>query len=124
MNVDLARGEPPIRLATLIETTGVATNSAVLTGKLADLYEMEGKTSSAIDAYERALTLNPSPEQRIQLRLTLGEKLQAQDFTAAARRNYQKLLEESPDYPGKTAIEEKIKTLEQKLLNTNAPAKP
>jgi uncharacterized protein (TIGR03790 family) len=124
VNMDLARGKPAAQLATLIETTGVATNSAVLTEKLADLYEMEGKTSSAIDAYERALTLNPSPEQRIQLRLTLGEKLQAQDFTAAARRNYQKLLEEAPDYPGKTAIEEKIKTLEQKLLNTNAPAKP
>ena len=41
-----------------------------------------------------------------------------------SKAHYQKLLEEAPDYPGKTAIEEKIKTLEQKLLNTNAPAKP
>ena len=123
VNMDLARGKPAAQLATLIETTGVATNSAVLTEKLADLYEMEGKTSSAIDAYERALTLNPSPEQRIQLRLTLGEKLQAQDFTAAARRDYQKLLEESPDYPGKAAIEEKIKLLGEKISGTNAPAK-
>ncbi len=71
---------------------------------------------------ERALTLNPSPEQRIRLRLTLGEKLQAQDFAAAARRDYQKLLEESPDYPGRAAIEEKINALGQKLPNTNAPA--
>ena len=124
VNVDLARGEPPASLVTLIETTGVATNSAVLTEKLADLYEMEGKPSSAIDACERALTLNPSPEQRIRLRLTLGEKLQAQNFSAAARRDYQKLLEESPDYPGKAAIEEKIKLLDEEISGTNAPAKP
>ena len=111
VNMDLARGVPPDRLANLIETTGVATNSAVLTEKLADLYGMEGKPSPAIDAYERALTLNPSPEQRIRIRLTLADKLQAQDFTAATRRDYQKLLEEAPDYPGKDAIEEKINAL-------------
>ena len=79
---------------------------------------MQGKPSSAIDAYERALTLNPSPEQRIRLRLTLGELLQAQDFTAAARRDYQKLLEESPDYPGRGAIEEKINVARTKMPAT------
>jgi uncharacterized protein (TIGR03790 family) len=123
VNMDLARGRSAAYLVNLIETTGVATNSAVLTEKLADLYAMEGKPSPAIDAYERALTLNPSPEQRIRLRLTLAEKLKAQDFTAAARRDYQKLLEESPDYPGKAAIEEKINALGQKPPNTNAPAR-
>ncbi|MGA2854069.1 MAG: TIGR03790 family protein, partial [Verrucomicrobiota bacterium] len=117
VNVDRARGVSAAYLANLIETTGVSTNSAVLAEKLADLYAMQGKASPAIDAYERALTLNPSPEQRIRIRLTLADKLLAQDFAAAARRDYQKLLEESPDYPGKAAIEEKIKALEQKLPN-------
>ena len=121
-NVDLARGRSAAYLANLIETTGVATNSAVLAEKLADLYAMEGKTNAAVDADESALTLNPSPEQRIRLRLALGEKLQARDFSAASRRDYQKLLEESPDYPGRAAIEEKINALGQKLPNTNAPA--
>ena len=51
----------------------------MLTEKLADLYAMEGKPSSAIDTYEQALTLNPSPEQRIRIRLTLGDKLQEQN---------------------------------------------
>jgi uncharacterized protein (TIGR03790 family) len=123
VNMDLARGRSAAYLANLIETTGVATNSAVLTEKLADLYAMEGKPSPAIDACERALTLNPSPEQRIRLRLTLAEKLKAQDFAAAARRDYQKLLEESPDYPGKAAIEEKINALGQMPTKTNAPAR-
>ena len=122
-NVDLARGVSPTNLTAFIESSGIATNSAVLTEKLGDLYAMQGKLPPAIDAYERALTLNPSPQHRIRLRLTLADKLQARDFNGAARRDYQKLLEESPDYPGKAAIEEKIKALELKLLNTNAPVR-
>jgi uncharacterized protein (TIGR03790 family) len=115
VNADLAHGRSAAYLANLIETTGVATNSAVLAEKLADLYAMEGKTNAAVDADESALTLNPSPEQRIRLRLALGERLRARDFPAAARRDYQKLLEESPDYPGRAAIEEKISALDKKL---------
>jgi tetratricopeptide (TPR) repeat protein len=123
VNVQLLRGVPAPQVTSYLEDLSVSANSAVLTEKLADLYAMQGKPSSAIDAYERALTLNPSPEQRIRLRLTLGELLSAQDFTAAARRDYQKLLEESPDYPGRAAIEEKINALGQKLPNTNPPAR-
>jgi uncharacterized protein (TIGR03790 family) len=122
-NVQQLRGVPVPQIAGFLENLSAATNSAVLTEKLADIYAMQGKPASAIDAYERALTMNPSPEQRIRLRLTLGEKLQAQDSTDAARRDYQKLLEESPDYPGKADIEEKINALEQKPANTNAPAR-
>ena len=120
VNQDLLRGRSPAYLENLIQTTGVATNSAVLTEKLGDLYTMENKLSSATDAYESALTLNPTPEQRIRLRLALGEKLQAQNFTAAARRDYQKLLEESPNYPGRPAIEQKINALGQKPPTNNA----
>ena len=123
VNVQLLRGAPVSQAASFLEDLSATTNSAVLTEKLADLYGMQGKPSLAIDAYERGLTLNTSPEQRIRLRLTLGDKLQAQDFTAAARRDYQKLLEESPDYPGKPAIEGKINALGQKAANTNAPAR-
>jgi len=121
-NVDLGRGVSPTNLTAFIESSGIATNSAVLTEKLGDLYAMQGKLPPAIDAYESALTLNPSPEQRIRLRLTIADKLLAQVFSAAARRDYQKLLEEEPAYPGRAAIEEKINALAQKLSNTNAPA--
>lgn len=114
-NVDLARGRSPAYIANLIESTGVATNSAVLTEKLAQLYAMQGKSSPAVDADERALTMDPSRQQRIRLRLELADNLIALNYTAAARRDYQKLLEEVPDYPGKAGIEEKIKQLDLKL---------
>jgi len=107
-NLSRARGLSALQIATILEETPTTKESAVLTEKLANLYSEQGKPSSAIAAYERALTLNPSPQQRIRLRLTLGEKLIAAKRDEEARANYQRLLQESPDYPGASAIEQKL----------------
>jgi len=96
----------------------------VLTEKLAGLYETQGKPSSAIQTYQRALTRNPSREQRIRIRLTLSDKLVAAGRESDALENYKQLLTESPDYPGKPNIEAKLAALEQKPAGTNAPDKP
>jgi hypothetical protein len=53
----------------------------------------------------------------------LGEKLATADRTADAIDNYKQLLKESPDYPGNPSVEANLMLLEQKLANTNAPAK-
>jgi uncharacterized protein (TIGR03790 family) len=123
VDLGLVHGAPVAQLAAFLETIPATTNSAVLTEKLADFYQMQGKPSSAIETFQRALTLNPSPEQRIRIRLTLGEKLLAQNRDADAIENYKQLLKESPDYPGKPSVEAKLAALEQKLAGTNAPAK-
>jgi uncharacterized protein (TIGR03790 family) len=124
VNLGLVHGAPVAKLAAFLETIPATTNSAVLTEKLADLYQMQGKPSSTIGAYQRALTLNPSPEQRIRIRLALGEKLLAQNRETDAIENYQQLLKESPDYPGKPNVEAKLAAIGQKLAGTNAPARP
>jgi uncharacterized protein (TIGR03790 family) len=107
-NLTRARGMGGAQVATLLEDTPTTKESAVLTEKLADLYSELGKPSSAISAYEKALTLNPSPQQRIRLRLTLGEKLIAAKRYDEARANYQKLLQEAPDYPDAVGIGQKL----------------
>ena len=124
VDLGLAHGVPAIQMANYLQNINATTNSAVLTEKLADLCAVMGKPSSAIDAYERALKLNPSPEQRIRIRLTLGEKLAGAGGNTEAIENYKKLLEESPDYPGKPFVEKKLALLRQKPANTDAPAKP
>ena len=124
VDLGLVHGTPAAQLAAFLETIPATTKSAVLTEKLADLYEMQGKPSSAIETYQLALTRNPSPEQRIRIRLTLGEKLLAQNREADALEKYKQLLQESPDYPGKASVEARLAALEQKLTGTNAPAKP
>jgi uncharacterized protein (TIGR03790 family) len=123
-DLGLVHGARPGEVANLIENLDQTTNSAVLTEKLADIYDAQGKPSSAILTWQKALALNPSPEQRIHLRLVLGEKLQAQGRNAEVIAVYKKLLVESPDYPGKNSIAEKLAGLEQKITDTNAPAKP
>ncbi len=115
VDLALAHGASLFRMADYLENIKATANSAVLTEKLADLYEREGKPSSAIDMYELALKRGPSPEQRIRLRLTLGGKLEDQSQNQAAYDDYQQLLQESPDYPGKMIIYRKLLALARKL---------
>lgn len=113
--LDLARGMRTAQLQGFLANLPLTPKSAVLTEKLAEIYEAAGKPISAIDAWQQALKLNPSPQQRLRIRLTLGKKLIAQKRFADARQNYRALLDESPNYPGKTTIEDKIQWLEIKI---------
>jgi uncharacterized protein (TIGR03790 family) len=124
VDLGLAHGIPVVQMVNYLESINTTTNSAVLTEKLADLYTEQGKPSSAIDTYKRALKLGPSPQQRIRIRLTLGERLTAAGHDSDAIENYKNLLEESPDYSGKALIEKKLTELKQKPAGTNTPVKP
>ena len=92
----------------------VTPHSAVLTEKLAQLYDMQGKPSSAIGAWQQALKLNPSTHQRIRLHLVLADKLLAAGRNAEAADNWRQLIADSPDYPDLPIIREKLKALEPK----------
>jgi len=104
---------PP--LASFLETVPATANSAVLTEKLAELYEMQGKPSSAIEAWQRALKLNPTPHQRIRLHRVLAEQLLAAGREADAAENWRQFIADSSDYSDIPAIREKLKQLEQKI---------
>lgn len=118
VNLDQARGVRGPQVAKFLEDLPATAKSAVLTEKLADIYDQLGKPSSAIDTWQNALKLNPSPQQRIRIRRTLEEKLLAQGRRADAIDNDKKLLAEAPGYPGKAQIEEQLKT----LIQTNSSA--
>ena len=113
--LDLARGVRAPMLEKFLEAEPATVGSAILTEKLGELYFSLGKPSSAISAWQSALKLNPSPQQRIRLRLTLGEKLSAQGRDAEALANYHALLAEAPDYPGRNSVLEKIQSTERKV---------
>lgn len=118
VNLNLARGTPVREALNYLESIPTTKASAVLSEKLGELCTAQGKPASAIAAYERALTLNPSPQQRIRLRLTLGEKLAEADQNEDAYANYQKLAQESPDYPDMISIARKLRALAQQLGKT------
>ncbi len=111
MNLDLIHGAPLANLSAALEGLPIASVSAVLSQKLAELNTALGKPSAAIDYYERALTLKPSRQEKIGIQLALGKALLAQTRFAEARKNYRQLLAEFPDYPGKTIIEQALREL-------------
>ena len=119
--LDLAHGLRPAQLQTFLANLPVTAQSAVLNEKLADLYWAAGKPNSAIEAWQNALKLKPSPQQNIRLRLTLGEKLTAQNRNAEAAENYRALIAQAPGYPGRSAIDEKLQALEQKIAAAKKP---
>ena len=77
VNLDLAHGVRAPPLAKFLEAVPATAQSAVLTEKLASLYAAQGKPSSAINAFQTALKLNPSPQQRLRIRRHLAEELLA-----------------------------------------------
>jgi uncharacterized protein (TIGR03790 family) len=114
VNGAVIRGAPLSRMEEVLENLPLTVASAVLTEKLAELCDNQGKPDAAIEYYRKALKLNPSPQQRIRIRLTLGDKLIGQNDPAGAIDDYKALLIESPEYPGRDSISSKIADLEQK----------
>ena len=55
VNLDIARGIPPTKLIGFLENLPTTAQSSVLTEKLAEFYEAQGKPFSAIDTWQRAL---------------------------------------------------------------------
>jgi uncharacterized protein (TIGR03790 family) len=115
LNLNLAMGKPLASLVELLEQLDLTKQSAVLTEKLGDMYTAQGKPSSAVHEYAQALQLDPSPQQGLRLRLTLGERLLALDRAPEAYADYQELLKEFPGYPDKLGIYKKLLPLAQKL---------
>jgi uncharacterized protein (TIGR03790 family) len=119
--LDLARGLRAPQLIQFLESLPTTGKSAVLTEKLATLYDDAGKPSSAIASWQDALQLKPSQQQRLRIRRSLGEKLISAGRATEALQNYRQMLKEAPDYPGKNVIEDKIQSLEQKLNTAKKP---
>jgi len=113
VNLDLARGVRAPQLENFLENLPATTRSAVLTEKLGEIYDALGKPSSAIIAWQNALKLNPSHQQRIRLRRVLEGKLLAQARKADAIQDDEALLAEAPDYAGKSLIEQELQNLKQ-----------
>lgn len=114
-NMSLAQGKSPANVITFFEALPETANSAVLTEKLADLYNSEGMPSSAIETLEKALKLSPSPMQAVRIRLELADKLIAVGRPKSAYTNLTDLVNEAPDFPGNPTVEKRIEELANQL---------
>ncbi|HEX3798654.1 MAG TPA: TIGR03790 family protein [Verrucomicrobiae bacterium] len=123
INVDILRGKPVAELVAALEQLDLLKTSAVLQEKLAELYTDQGKPSSSVFALQKALELNPTPEQRVRLMLNLAKQLQPLGRDQDAYEVYQQFLQKIPDYPDQLAIYKSLVELAHKLNHGEAAAK-
>jgi uncharacterized protein (TIGR03790 family) len=119
LNFNLANGKSTAQVVSVLEGLPIRKKSSVLCEKLGDLYTEQGKPSSAVYAYKEALDLSPSPQQRIRITLELGDKLRELNKEDEAYDYYVALLKDSPDYPKKRDIVQRLLPLARKM-NKNA----
>lgn len=117
VNLNIALGTPTQELINYLENEAgpVARTSAVLTEKLGDLCQSEGKTGSAIHACREALKLNPSPQQKVRLTFVLADRLIANGQDADALALYEQFLKENPKYPDLIGLYQKLEACARKL---------
>jgi len=115
LNINLVAGKPIAECVDVLEKFDGTKQSAVLTEKLGDLYVAQGKPPSALHSYQEALKLDPSPQQKLRLLLTIGERLAKLQRAEEAFDDYQQVLHEFPDYPDRVGIYKKLLPLAQKL---------
>jgi Tfp pilus assembly protein PilF len=123
-----------LRVCDLNETTGLplrdlihyldsqpdTKQSAILTEKLAEYYETIGKRESSVHELEKALKLDPSPQQRVRLTLTLADRLVALGKESDAFDVIDQFYKETPWYPDMLGLCQKIDALARKLNNSAA----
>jgi uncharacterized protein (TIGR03790 family) len=89
--------------------------SALLNEKLGDLLKAKGRWIEAIDPYEKALKLDPTPEQRLRISLTLGTMEINLDHGREAYELYKGLIRDYPDYPDRARFYQKLLPLADKF---------
>ncbi len=132
-NINLATALPPAKAIQYLRGQPLIKTSALLNEKLGFLLKAEGKWIDAMDPLERALTLNPSPQQRLRIALTLTTMQVNLGRGRQAYEILQGLIRDFPDYPDKIRIYQKLLPLAdqfgkpgdaadyEKALNVTAP---
>jgi uncharacterized protein (TIGR03790 family) len=115
VDLDLATGSKIPELIQYLNEIPETKASAILTEKLGDFLQAQGKTQEFIDAYHRALKLDPSPQQEVRLRLGLMKIFSAQGNRAEALAEFEEFKKHCSDFPD-------LAGLEQQVRATPAPA--
>ncbi|HUS34702.1 MAG TPA: TIGR03790 family protein [Verrucomicrobiae bacterium] len=113
VNINLATALPPQQVITFLRERPETKTSAILSEKLADLLNAKGDWSGASECYERALKLNPTPQQRLKITFTLAPMLNNLGRGRDAYALYQGLIRDYPQYPDPLQLYRKIVPLAQ-----------
>ena len=115
VDINLAAGAAPEGFVPFLQTNSAALQSAILTEKLAALYQAAGKPDLAVKALRQALALHPTPQTIVRLTLALGDLLASSGHEADALDLYEDFQINHRDYPDALPLWEKMRALAVKL---------
>jgi uncharacterized protein (TIGR03790 family) len=113
LNINLATELPVEQGIAFLRERPELKTSALLNEKLGDLLKAKGKWVEAVEPYERALKLNPTPQQRLRVSLILAPMQNTFGQGRQAYEIYQAIVRDNPDYPELLRIYQKILPLAQ-----------
>ena len=115
VNYQLVGGVEPGQLATELERHPALRQSGILQEKLGDLFHDLGKFGDAMRAYQRALNLEITQQQKTRLLLGLGRLQGLYGREKQALEQYERLLQEIHDYPDPVGVYRQMLPLAQQL---------
>jgi uncharacterized protein (TIGR03790 family) len=115
INLNIVAGYDVDDCIQYLEALPLTRTSAILTEKLGDIYWGKKKLSDALNVYEKALKLDPSPQQKIRLLLNVANRRTYFGAHQVAYDYYRQFLKEFPDYPDLLAVYQKMLPLAEKL---------
>jgi tetratricopeptide (TPR) repeat protein len=107
VNINLATDLPVDQAIAFLRERSETKISAVLSEKLGDILKARGKLLDAVEPYEHALKLNPTPQQRLRIALVLAPMKNNLGRGREAYEIYQGLIRDYPDYPDLRRIYER-----------------
>jgi tetratricopeptide (TPR) repeat protein len=115
VDINLARGAPAADYVRYLENEPATRQSAILSEKLAGLYQGGGRPDLSIQTLRQALALRPTPQTAVRLNLALGDQLAAAGQEAEALKLDGAFLSNTPGWPGALALYQKMEALAGKL---------
>jgi tetratricopeptide (TPR) repeat protein len=123
INQNMSLGDPSSKFVPMLERDLLARSSVILQEKLAELYASDNKLTDAADTWLHALTLKPSPLQRVRITLELASRLPLIGRGARAVELLEELRKDLPDYPDQPALLRPLVKISGQLGKTSEQAK-
>jgi uncharacterized protein (TIGR03790 family) len=115
VNLNLAQGTSAAEMAGYLNEQPETKTSAVLLEKLGDLQLKLEKPDLAVEAWDKALANQPTPQQRVRLLLARAEQLTKLGRDIPALVDWQELAAALPPSPELTQVKQRLAELELKL---------
>ena len=112
-----AGGVAPVDLIKYLSEFPITKQSAVLMEKLGDLHRAP-QPAVAVEDYNAALKLKPSPNQKIRLLLTIAEIEISLGREQQAYDAYKQLVTDAPDYPNARTLYRQLADMGKRLGKT------